>query len=592
MHLVAKQVNGHEYYYLVEKERHGHRVITARTVYVGNRQKLAELLQVSASSALPTSFTPQEVGASLALVEVSRDLTIEKIIDEICPVRSGAVAIGRQILLAAVHRALAPRRENGLRNLREFYANSALKDLLPISGGALDAQRVCETLASLTSRQMERIESGIVHRLIESEGIRLKALAFDTTNFDSYAGATTRSWLLRRGHAKSGRPLRVLGLGLLVTEDEGIPLLTFTYPGNENDVAAFGRFLKALDRRHSSLALPMEATIAADGGNISKEILRRLEEVPRHYVLRLPAGHVVGLPRERSGELPMLAGERLEGKVRARKHLWKVYGVERCVVDVYSRRMHQRQLAGLVRDRKKALADLKHLQEMLERQRQGLRHVKPITMAALRRRVAVALAREHMRSLFRVRLNKAEGAPTLDFEELPEAWQQLEDYVLGRTLLVSNRKQWSTERLVLASRQQCHNEHFFRDLKDPGGVSMLPLRHRRDASLRANALLVVLALVLVKVVKRRLRKARVKVPSVASLLSTLKKIQRARLHLSKEAPPALRSFTSTIWVPSERTQGQSRILAALGLDGRAELGTTLKSAKNQAGRAKGVKKSA
>ena len=318
MHLVAKQVKGHEYYYLIEKQRRGRRVFTARTVYVGDRQKLAELLQVSAAAALPTSFSPQEVGASLALIDVSRDLGIEKIIDEICPVRSGAVAIGRQVLLAAIHRALAPRRENGVRNLREFYANSALKDLLPIPEGALDARRVCETLTGLTSRQVERIESGVVRRLIESEGIRLKALAFDTTNFDSYAGAATRSWLLRRGHAKSGRPLRVLGLGLLVTEDEGIPLLTFTYPGNENDVAAFGRFLQALDRRHSSLDLPMEATIAADGGNISKEILRRLEEVPRHYVLRLPAGHVVGLPRARSGELPMLEG-RLEGKVRARK---------------------------------------------------------------------------------------------------------------------------------------------------------------------------------------------------------------------------------------------------------------------------------
>jgi transposase len=585
MHLVAKQVKGHEYFYLIEKQRRGHRVVTARTVYVGDRQKLAELLQVSASSALPSSFAPQEVGASLALAEVSRDLEIEKIIDEICPVRAAAVAVGRQILIAAIHRALAPRRENGVRNLREFYANSALKDLLPMPEAALDARRVCETLAGLRSRQVERIESAVVQRLIEQEGVRLQTLAFDTTNFDSYASAATRSWLLRRGHGKSGRPLRVLGLGLLVTEDEGIPLLTFTYPGNENDVAAFGRFLKALDRRRSSLDLPMDATIAADGGNISKQILRRLEEVPRHYVLRLPVGHVVGLPREKSGELPMLDG-RLEGKVRARKYLWKVYGVERCVVDVYSRRMHQRQLPGLVRDRKKALADLGHLQEMLERQRQGLRRAKPITRADLRRRVAVALAREHMTSLFCVRIEKAEGAPRLQFEESPEAWQKLEDYVLGRTLLVSNRKKWSAKRLVLASRQQCHNEHFFRDLKDPGGVSMLPLRHRRDASRRASALLVVLALVLVKVVKRRLRKARVKVRSVAALLSALKRIQRARMHLSDEAPPALRAFAATTWVPSERTQAQSRILAALRLENRAELGTTIKSAETQVGRAK------
>jgi hypothetical protein len=66
MHLVVKQVKGREYFYLVEKERRGNRVVTSRTVYVGDRQKLAELVQQSASAALPSSFEPQPVGAVLA----------------------------------------------------------------------------------------------------------------------------------------------------------------------------------------------------------------------------------------------------------------------------------------------------------------------------------------------------------------------------------------------------------------------------------------------------------------------------------------------------------------------------------------------
>jgi len=455
----------------------------------------------------------------------------------------------------------------------------------------LDARRVCESLAGMTAGQVEQIESAVVRQLIDKEKLRLHALAFDTTNFDSYAGAATRSQLLRRGHGKSGRPLRVLGLGLLVTEDEGIPLLTFAYPGNENDVTAFGRFLRALDRRGRSLQLPLQATIAADGGNISKEILRRLEEVPRYYVFRLPAAHVTELPREASSELPMLGG-RLEGKVRARKHLCKVYGVERCVVDVYSQRMHRRQLPGLVRDRKKALADLNHLQALLERQRQGLRRAKPITRASLRRRVDQALTREHMKSLFRVRIEKGDGAPALHFQEVPEVWRELEDYVLGRTLLVTNRKLWSAERVVLASREQSHNERFFRDVKDPSGVSMLPLRHRRDPSLRANALLVVLGLMLLRVVKRRLKRAKVRIRSSAALLAALKNIQRARIQLGEAAAPALRAFAASSWVPSQRTDAQNKLLVALGLERRAELGTTFTLMQSRRKRAKGNKTAA
>lgn len=280
-----------------------------------------------------------------------------------------------------------------------------------------------------------------------------------------------------------------MGLGLLASADEGMPLLTFVSPGNENDVRAFGRFLRALDRRRDSLDLPLDTTVAADGGNISGQLLLRLEEDPRYYVMRLPAHHLTGVERCKRRELPILVGS-LAGKVWAKKHRSLVYGVERCVVDVYSRRMHQRQLPGLYRDRDRARADLLELQ--------GLRRAKPITLRSLRSRVGAALSREHISSLFRVTLTKGDGAPTLTFEEPEEAWRQLDDYVLGRSLLVTNRGDWAPERIVWASRVQSHNEHLFRDLKDPGGVSMLPLRHRRDRALRAHALPVVLGVMLAR----------------------------------------------------------------------------------------------
>jgi transposase len=574
MHLVAKQIKGREYFYLVEKERRGDRVVTARTVYIGDRQKLAELVQQSASATLPASFDLQAVGAELALVKVAEDLGIEASIDAACPVRTGAAPVGRRVVLAAICRTLMPRRENGLSNLRTFYEGSALSELLPIESAGLDDRRMHEVLAGITGKQIEEIEGAVVRQLIEKEGVSTNALAFDCTNFDSYAGAKTRSRLLQRGHAKSGRPLRVMGLGLLATEDDGMPLLTFSYPGNENDTTAFKRFLRALDRRRASLDLPVEATVAADGGNVSRQLLLRLEKDPRYYVMRLPAHHLVDLERCKRSELSFLNGS-LKGKVWAKKHLCRVYGVERCVVDVYSRRMHLRQLPGLHRDRERARAVLCELQRLLERQRKGLRRAKPITVRSLQVRVGKALAREHMASLFRVTISKAEGAPVLTFEEPEEAWQHLEDYVLGRTLLVTNRRDWAPEQIIWASRVQSRNENLFRDLKDPGGVSMLPLRHRRDSTLRAHALIVVLGVVLAKVLQRRIRKAAVAAPSIASVLVPLKQVQRAHLHFPPSTAPALRALAADTWVPSLRTPRQQELLAALNLANRSELGTTL-----------------
>ena len=576
MNLVAKRINGCEYFYLVEKERRGQRVVTSRTVYIGNKQKLAELIQKSAADGLPESFAAQSVGAAVALSTVAAELGFEKIIDTVCPVRDGAAPAGRRLLLAAIHRVLAPRGENGICNLLPWYEDSVMAEVFPGLGRALDSRRMCEMLGRLTNKQVDEIEAAVVHRLIEVEGVSTNALAFDCTNFDRYAGAKSKSRLLRRGHGKSGKPLRVMGLGLLASNDEGMPLLTFAYPGNENDVTAFGRFLRALDWRRDSLGLPLEATVAADGGNVSKQLLLRLEKDPRYYVMRLPPHHLPDLGRSKREGLKALGGH-LKGQTWANKYRRIVYEVERTVVDVYSRRMHQRQLPGLLRDRDLAREDLLHLQHLLDRQRQGLRRAKPLTVRGVKRRVEKALAREHMASLFKTEIAKGELAPTLTFIEPEEAWQRLDDYVLGRTLLVTNRVDWTPEQIVIASRIQSRNENIFRELKDPGGVSMVPLRHRRDKTLRAHALVVVLGLVMAKVVQRRVKKAGVEAKSLVSVLKPLKNVQRARLQYGKDAPAALRALAAQAWVPSARTPRQVELLKALHLLDRTDLGTTLAS---------------
>ena len=72
-------------------------------------------------------------------------------------------------------------------------------------------------------------------------------LAFDTTNFDTHIATLTPGELARRGHAKSKRSdLRVVGLGLLVSETGHVPLLYRTYAGNGSDQAVLEACLNGL----------------------------------------------------------------------------------------------------------------------------------------------------------------------------------------------------------------------------------------------------------------------------------------------------------------------------------------------------------
>src|SRR5712691_3686975 len=99
MHLVTKTIKGCEYFYLVSKERRGERVVTAKTIYVGNHQKLAALVELSATNAFPAEAMVQEVGGCLALSQVAEDLDLEKIIDEVCPPpRADAAPLGRRLV--------------------------------------------------------------------------------------------------------------------------------------------------------------------------------------------------------------------------------------------------------------------------------------------------------------------------------------------------------------------------------------------------------------------------------------------------------------------------------------------------------------
>ncbi len=98
-------------------------------------------------------------------------------------------------------------------------------------------------------------------------------LAFDTTNFDTFIATLTPAELAQRGHAKSKRKdLRVVGLGVLVSETGHVPLLYRTYAGNGSDQAVLSACLGGLAQLHEALdgaqsrQPTAQRTVVRDGG--------------------------------------------------------------------------------------------------------------------------------------------------------------------------------------------------------------------------------------------------------------------------------------------------------------------------------------
>ena len=70
------------------------------------------------------------------------------------------------------------------------------------------------------------------------------------TNFATWIDSgNERAPIAQRGHSKQKRTdLRIVGLGLVVSTDGGIPLVSHAYPGNKPDVTQFPAMVRRARR--------------------------------------------------------------------------------------------------------------------------------------------------------------------------------------------------------------------------------------------------------------------------------------------------------------------------------------------------------
>jgi transposase len=580
MQLIAKTVKGHKYWYLVEKGRKNGVVTNVRTVYLGPANRLADRLVSQGATQFPVAFDSFEMGASAALFQEASQLELESLLDQACGQRrqDAALSYGQLLTVLAIQRAIAPRPRKSLRKTEAFYQKSGLCELLPVPLQGFDERRIDEALEKLRAEDLAKAEELIVQKMVAVHQLNLESLCFDATNFDSYAQAQNPSRLLRRGHAKSKRmDLRLLGLGLLVTADFGVPLLSFAYPGNVSDTVSFGSFLRRLVARKKALPIGATTTVVCDGGNISQQRVEQLEQQHLCHVVRLPFGHAKEVDALRTEQLPEISGD-FEDEVRAKKLETLVYGKTRTVVAVYSAAMHKSQLPGLSRDLGKAISELEQLAERLVTQAQGKHRGKPLTVEKTRWRVEKILSRQHLSDLFSIEVTGAGTDVKLVYRFLPQAYEDLAQHRLGRTVILTDHKDWEEAQIVSALREQSHVEEDFRQLKDPEWASCVPLRHQKDPMLRVHTFISVLALLLSKLLVRRLHQGGVKT-TVNEALWQLSELRLARLVYGKDASPELKALAETQRVPPVPNELQTQMIGVLGLRRALRLGPTRRTSR-------------
>jgi hypothetical protein len=225
MHIFERQVNGHRYRIAAQSvwdAQRGRSV--ARQVVLGP----ADPPRVADLSATQTVGT-RAVGDVGALIWVAEQLDLVGQIDRACGgigAKDGP-SVGELAVAVAIQRACAP---GPKRELAEFL-DASLPRLSCLPGSAFSGQAFHRVAQQLSDEQLEQAQVAIAKAAVARFELSADVLAFDTTNFDTHIDTQTPGELARRGHAKSKRSdLRVVGLGLLVSETGHVPLLYRTYP--------------------------------------------------------------------------------------------------------------------------------------------------------------------------------------------------------------------------------------------------------------------------------------------------------------------------------------------------------------------------
>jgi transposase len=553
--LIGKKQDGKTYYYLAESARVNGKPRIVSQHYLGSAEEIAARLS-EAGPGEPVRSRHLSFGDLAAVWSVLSRLGVVDIIDDVVGSRraDAGASVGTYIALATLNRIVAPCSKLAF---SEWWDKTAADRLVRLPAASRDHRRFWDAMDAITPTQLTEIERRIGERMVTEFSLDLSGLVLDMTNFATFIdSANEKAPIAQRGHAKQKRgDLRLVGLGLVVTTDGGIPLASHAYAGNRHDNSQFQEMVGELTHRWGALAASSDdLTLVYDAGQDSEANQAAIAQSPLHFVGSLPPSKHAELLAIERRKYRVVDEERFPGlsatEVRA-----EALGANYRVVLTHSEHFHAEQSRGFDQTLAKAMRQLGELAERLGRgktrkDRAGVEaEIASITKT---------------RWVSRVITTALIGSGPSDFSLTvaidAKARGKLEDELFGKRILFTDRDDWPLAEIVAAYRSQWTVESDFRQMKDREVVSFSPMFHWTDQKIRVHAFYCVLALAVARLMEREAKRAGLDM-SVRRLLATLGEIEETVLLYQGERgrPRARRMLT-------EMDPTQQRLYDLFGLD--------------------------
>jgi transposase len=559
--LIKKKKANTIYYYVVESARVDGKPRIVHQTYLGTADSVARLVQ-DRTAPLPLSATTVEFGLPGALWLAAEKSGVFALLQSLWPTPRSGPSTAHYLLLAAIHRICQPGPKT---EVADWYRDSILSSLWGFAPERFSSQAFWDcfdriaTGESLPSDKRDELEEAQLRLLglwKEKQLVTRRLLAYDTTNFYTYIASTNeRNSLAQRGHNKQGRHnLRQVGMSYVLDGDNGLSLCNHLYRGNVGDAEelpdALHRIVTLLERNQIA---PQTVTLVLDKGSAALANTLELEQAGVGWISALPWTQAPAEFRSTEKLTPLSSQE---PGVSAAAETMLVHGKEyRCVVK-YSAPFASEQLHSLTTSLSKAMQSMRRLARELATS------AASFTERGLRNKIARWLAPQFVDELVSYTLEQRDGRWHLQFDFDHQALDRLMKQRLGRTVLISNRFDWTPEQIITAYSGQQHIEQVFRGLKDGDWLRWGPMYHWTDQKIRVHAFYCMLGISLLQYVRRQAEPAWPGL-STEQLLDQLRQIQKYNLLYP---PQGGKGPNRVATVLSKQSLIQQALTKVLGLD--------------------------
>ena len=562
--LVAKKKGNKLYYYVVESARVEGKPRIVHQAYLGTAEKLAEMVR-DRSAPVPLAASMREFGLPAALWAAAQQTGVWDLLQSLWPKARFGPSPAHYVLLAAIHRICQPGPKT---EVAEWYRSSILSPLWDFSPDRFTSQAFWDAFEQILPEAeqdlppeqdpLDQAQLRLLALWKEKQQVSQRVLAYDTTNFYTYiASNNTRNQLAQRGHNKQGRHnLRQVGLSYVLDGENGLSLCHHVYPGNVADVDEFSTALGRITRMLDQNQMPRETvTLVLDKGAAALANTVALQEAGLGWIFALPWNQAPAELRSRAvEELPVCSSD--QPGVRAASEKVLLHGREYLCVVKYSASFASEQLHSITTSLSRVLQALRRLTRDLNKPKARWKREQLV------RKIERWLSVPFLRELIRYQLEEQADGWHLQFDFDSDALPRLLNQRLGRTVLLTNRMDWSAEQVVAGYAGQQAIERVFRGLKDGDWLNWDPMHHWTDRKIRIHAFYCMLGISLLHHVHKQAQAAWADL-SIEQLLEELEQIKQFVLLYP---PQGEKGPARTAYVLSRQTLAQQALVKALGLE--------------------------